>query len=310
MADETVQTGIIETSTEETENIEQVEETPEAELEAKPAESEEDKKFAAKFAALSRREKAVKQRERAADAKIAELEAKLKEMEGPKKEEKAPLEYRLKKDPFNTLKEIGMDFETLTRMALNDGKHTPELQSKLISEELEQKLEAKYGSMIKQLEEKLTKKEEQEKKEREEYQVQAYKNQISDFIKQNAEKFELIAAEDNGAEEIYKTILEDYNAKIEANGEVEEDEIMTFEDAANKIEERLLEQAKKRVNLSKIQKLLGASQKTETQSEPKQGKKVSPTLSNEQSQVQGAKKQFLSDEESRKEAAKLIRWVE
>jgi hypothetical protein len=72
--------------------------------------------------------------------------------------------------------------------------------------------------------------------------------------------------------------------------------------------ELLLEEAKKRIGLSKIKKLLGASQESPKKELP--NKKSSVTLSNTQSQVSQAADRFLSDDESKQQAAKLIKWIE
>lgn len=286
--------------------IEETKEEPKAEQ----VQSEEDRKFAAKFAAMSRREKALRQREKAVEARLAELEAKAKTPE-IKTEDKGPIEYRLKKDPFGTLKELGLDYETLTRMALNDGKMTPELQMQVMREELKRELDEKYGKELEGIKKSQQEKAEQEKKNREEAQLQTYKTNISDFVKTNKDTYELVAAEgDDATDLIYSTILEHYNTTLEANGE-EGAEVLDVKEAADLVEGYLLEEAKKRINVSKIRKLMEPTKTEVSREEPKPvGKKVSPTLSNEQSQEQGPKKQFLSDDESKAEAAKLIRWVE
>lgn len=283
---------------------------PETEVAPAAPQTEEDKKFAAKFAALSRQQKEIRQQKKALEARIAEFEAKSKTPEAPKEVE-APLEYRLKKDPFGELKKLGLDYETLTRMALNDGKMTPELQMQLMREEIKAELDGKYGKELEEIKKTRQQEAEEARKVAEERQIAAYKSEISKFIDTNKDKYELVAAEGGDATElIYSTILEDYSAKLEANGEVAEDEIMSVEQASEIIEEQLLEEAKKRINLSKIKKLLEPAKAPVPKEEPKVGKKVSPTLSNDQAQEQGAKKQFLSDEESKREAAKLIRWTE
>jgi hypothetical protein len=292
-----------------TEGVEEVAEKAETEKkEEAPKQTEEDRRFAAKFAALSRKEKALKQKEKQLESRLAELEKKIAPKEEVKVEEKAPLEYRLKKDPFTTLSELGLDYETLTRIALNDGKMTPELQMQLMREEMKQEMDKTYGSELKKLREELTAKEQKVAKEQEEAQVESYKTQIADTIAANKEEFEILAAEGEDARDlVYDVILEHYARTSEANG-AEGAEILDVKEAARMVEEHLLEEAKKQLALNKVKKLLGTSETPKN--EPNKGKKVSPTLSNEQSQVQSAKKSMLSDDESKAEAAKLIRWVE
>ena len=72
----------------------------------------------------------------------------------------------------------------------------------------------------------------------------------------------------------------------------------------------LLEEAKKRIKLDKIKKLLEASAPAQPtpKSKPSEQAKASVTLSNDTSQVQSTKKSFLSDDESTAEVAKLLVW--
>lgn len=271
---------------------------PKVEEEKEPEQSKEEKLFASKFAALSRKEKAIRERERQLEARMQELEQRLKAKEEPpaQVESEEPIEFRLKRDPFGTLKNLGLDYETLTKIALNDGKLTPEIQMQLMKEEMERQ----YGSKFKELEEKLTEKEKREQEEKHNQVVQNFKSEIASFVKENATDLELLSVEgDEGVQLVYDVIEEHYN---------ESGKIMDKQEAANLVEEYLLEEAKKRVGLSKIKKLLGASEQ-KTPSEPKQ-QKSSVTLSNEQAQTSQPANRFLSDDESKANAAKLIRWVE
>ena len=118
--------------------------------------------FSKKFAALSRREKDIRTKEQEYEQKLADLQAKY-EAVAPKQEEvnneeQLPLEYRLKRNPLKTLEELGFGYEKLTELALNDGKLPPEMQMKLMREELESDYKKKFEA----LEEKLTAKELQE----------------------------------------------------------------------------------------------------------------------------------------------------
>jgi len=271
--------------------------TQEIQSEQSPTESEEDKRFAAKFAALSRKEKAIRERERQVERRLKEIEAQTASQQKPEvKPEEEPLKLRALKKPFDTLKELGLDYETLTRIALNDGQLTPELQMQILREELD----GKYRSEIDQIKKQLQDKQEAEEKAKESQTVQGFKNEIASTIKSNTEEFELLGVEgENGIELVFDTINEHYN---------ETGEVLDIVDAAKAVEDHLLGEAKKRIELHKIKKLVGASQVA--QPPAKAEKKVSMTLSNEKSQVQPSSKSYMSDDESKREAAKLIKWIQ
>lgn len=304
MADEIVQTGIIEAQV----APEATESAAPADLEAAPEEkpeekkvdpvAEEDKRFAAKFAALTRREKEIRHREKLVEARLKEIESKLSQSEAakPPAAPQESIERRLMKDPFKTLESLGVDYGTLTQMALNDGKLTPELQMKLMREEME----SKYASQLSEITKKLEARDQKEEKDRQDALVNNFKSNISNTIAGSTDQYELLAAEgEYGVELVYDVIDRHYQ---------ETEEVMDIGEAASKVEDHLYEEAKKRIELPKLKKLLGTSQdKTPTELN-KAPKKTSATLSNEASQVQPTTGRFLSDEESKREAAKLIKF--
>lgn len=294
-------------------------------IEEKPKESEEDRKFAAKFAALSRREKAAKQLEVKLSKEKAALEARIKELENKaaapaeKKASDEPLDVRLKKNPFKTLEEMGLSYETLTRMALNDGKATPEIEMELMKQELRSEYQREIAEMKARLEERDNKEKESTKQSEEKRQqelLQSFKDDLAAQIEANKETYELLAVEgEYGVEAVYNLIAEDAAQKKQEAEEMGDDptqiELLSFEEAANKVEEQLLSEAKKRIELSKIKKLMASTDsqtKKETTTQKPPSKPASVTLSNEKAQVQGSTRAFQSDEESKRQAAKLIRW--
>ena len=142
---------------------------PEAESEEESHEVEEvkeqegeDDQFSRKFAALSRREKEIRAKEADYEQKVEELQARLYELENDPEEPQIPLEERLRRNPFETLEEMGLGYDKLTELALNDGKLTPEMQMRLMREELEHG----YKSKFEELEERLAQKEEEEVQEK------------------------------------------------------------------------------------------------------------------------------------------------
>lgn len=290
-------------------NVEQVVQQVEGQqsVEAKPEVEKplQDDKFASKFAALNRKEKALKAKEAELAAKIKELEAK----SAPKQEEVAqplPFEKRLKQDFFGTLKEVGFDLDTIVNIAVNDGKLPESMQQKLQQEELQNSVESKIAA----LERKLQEKEEQERKAREDAEAKQAEQQINEFkdsIKNSLhgkEEFELINSND-AHDLVYEVITQHWEDTKDP--ETGMGEFLKIEDAAAKVEEHLLAEAKKYVGLSKIQKLVGASPaKVEQKNDNKQ---ASVTLSNTQSQaLPGEESRFQTREELLAESLKLLRW--
>ena len=111
--------------------------------------------FSRKFAALSRREKEIRAKEAEYDKRIAELEERLGSFgKKPEPEPELPIEYRLKKDPLRALEDMGLSYDKLTELALNDGKLTPEMQMRLMREELEGGYKKKFEELENRLLEK------------------------------------------------------------------------------------------------------------------------------------------------------------
>jgi hypothetical protein len=259
-----------------------------------PIEQEEDQ-FSKKFAALSRKEKAMREREDQYSRKIEDLEHRLEEMNRkpePEKKPEIPLEWRLKQNPLKALEEMGLGYDQLTELALNDGKLTPDLQMQLIRSELENDYKSKFEELENRLQE------------REEAEVEAkYENAKHNFMSEiesavaSDEKYELINSS-NGEELVYNVIEEHYN---------ETGNILEIDEAAQAVEEYLEAEVEKMLKLNKVSSRLGRV--AEEPFEPK--RQSSPTLSNAHSAqaYKGASKE-LDDETSMYEAAKLIKWDE
>ena len=165
----------------------------------------EDDQFSRKFAALSRREKDIRAKEADYEYRMRELEEKLQELQNPPEEPQAPIEERLRRNPFETLEEMGLGYDKLTELALNDGKLTPEMQMKLMREELEHG----YKSKFEELEERLAQKEQEEEYNKYESIETNFKQEIDSFVN-GKDEFELINA--NGASDlVYDVIEEHYN---------------------------------------------------------------------------------------------------
>ncbi len=188
--------------------------------------------FSRKFAALSRREKEIRAKEVEYDKRIAELEERLGSFgKKPEPEPELPIEYRLKKDPLRALEDMGLSYDKLTELALNDGKLTPEMQMRLMREELE----GDYKKKFEELENRLLEKEKSDEQRRYDDIQRGFQNEIEDFVESNADRYELIQA--NEANDIiYDVIEEHYN---------DTGRILDIEEAAEAVESYLEEEAEK-----------------------------------------------------------------
>lgn len=262
-------------------------EVPEVSAEQKQAEE----RFAAKFAALSRKEKQIRQREQAMEQRLKQMEAQLQA-----KESEFSSKYidpsKIKSQPLDVLKEQGWTPEKLAELMLNDGKPT---QDMLMSE-----YESKFMTKIEALEKKLAEKEAKEQEEKYNNTLTSFQAQLTDFVNKT-EDYDLIRA--NDAVDLVYQVIEQHHA--------ETGQILSNKEASDAVEEYLLEEAKKLVDRDKVKKLLQPTQAKPTQ-KPTQavGGKSSPTLSNAVSATATPSSRNLSNEESKAEAAKLIRWEE
>ena len=277
-------------------NANDVEREQNAEVNEEPK-NEEDSKWDSKFAALSRKEKEIRERERDVESKIAQFEARMAELEAKNapvvepEPEVAPLEYRLKKDPIKTLEEIGLPYETLTKLVLNDGQMPAEMQMKLMREELENDYKSKFD----ELNNKLIEKEKAEEEAKYNQVINSFKTEINDYVNES-EKYELIQA--NSAHDLVYDVIEQY---YQENGR-----ILDTVEAADQVEQYLEEELQK--VLQKTKKL-GNWNPEAVKPAANTSTRQSPTLSNSLS-AQGAPKTEspLTTEQSLARAASLIKW--
>jgi len=247
--------------------------------------------FSRKFAALSRKEKELRAREAEYDKRIADLEEKFRPQE-PEKQPELPIEYRLKQNPLKALEEMGLSYDKLTELALNDGKLTPDMQMKLMREELESDYKSKY----KELEDRMLEKEKSDEQRRYDEIEMGFKNEIESFVRSNNDKFELIEANEAN-DVVYEVIEEHYN---------ETGKILDIQEAAEAVESYLEEEAEKLLRLGKVRSKFNTG---DIEQEPRRQSQV--TLSNAhsaQANERVAKK--LSDEESKREMARMLQWDE
>ena len=245
--------------------------------------------FASKFAALSRKEKALRERESEYESKFEEMERQLAEYEQTRQEPEIDWEDMLRNNPLKALEEAGLGYDTLTELALNDGKLTPDMQLAAMRQELEND----YKQKFEELEDRLDQKEQLEQDTYYDSIQQNFQDEIGNMVQQNPEKFELIAAsEADGL--VYDVIEEHYN---------ETGRVLDIEEAADAVESYLEEEANKLMKLKKISNRLGIDP-----SELEAMEQV--TLSNDHSaqvNYEGANR-MLSDDESKARASRILQW--
>jgi len=247
-------------------------------------------KFASKFAALSRKEKALRDREAEYESKFEEMERRLAEYEAKSQEPEVDWEQLLRRDPLRALEEAGLGYDKLTELALNDGKLTPDMQMAAMREEIERDYKRKFED----LEERLQAKEEAEAEEYYNSVQENFQNEIGNFINENNETYELINASDAN-ELVYDVIEEHYN---------ETGRILDLKDAADAVESYLEEEAGKLMKLRKLSGRLDVN--PEKLFEPES----QVTLSNDHAAqvVHENAQQMLSNEESKARSARMLQW--
>jgi hypothetical protein len=256
-------------------------------------EPEKDDGFSRKFAALSRKEKDLRAREAEYEQRIAELEEKFSSYnKKPEPEPEVPFEYRLKQNPLKALEDMGLSYDKLTELALNDGKLTPDMQMKLMREELE----SDYKSKFENLENRISEKEKSDEQRRYDDVQRGFMGEIDQFVSSNGQEFEFIQANDAN-EVVYDVIEEHYN---------ETGKILDIKEAAEAVESYLEEEAEKLLNLGKVKNRLQNYGRREESETPGQSQ---VTLSNSLS-AQGTERATrpLSEEESKREIAKMLKW--
>lgn len=247
-----------------------------------------DDKFSSRFAALSKKEKLLREQE----AKIKQEAAQYKAF--------ADLKAKAKSDPLSIIKEYGVSFDDLVAASL--GKDLPpptvEEQLKALKDEI---AESKAQALREAEEAKAL--EEQQKQQALDEAINNHKKSIVELISQNSSKYELIGL--HGAEDLVWEVTE---AHFEAHQEV-----LTPEQAADKVESYLEDQTRKALALSKFKpkvetKVENPGFKVE---ESTSFKTPSKTLTSNVTTTPSDKSQSsgLTVEESKAMAAKLLKWT-
>ena len=205
------------------------------------------------------------------------------------------LEEQFKANPYKFIKERGLTLEQMTEMELLDGNPTQDMKLSRMQEQMQKA----YDEKIAKLEARLNDKEASEQQEKVSSQEQAFMKNLTTFIESD-EKYELIRAQ--GSINIVRDVMQEYydtNEEAISAGEVE---MLSYADAADAVEAHLEAEAKKLLELKKVKGLqIPSSAK----------KPIAPTLSNTlAAEVPKTGNRLLSDEESKKRMAAMLRWKE
>lgn len=260
--------------------------------------------FASKFAALSRKEKALAEKEK---AKETEWQQKLNEIQEKQKKysEYESLDTELSSDKrkaLNFLQSKGVTLEELSSLLVEELNPNEEVKFKRMQSETEKTLRQEIENLKKSFEEKESKQreaEEQAAKEQHEKIVQKVLADVTDFVNKN-EEYELIRSY-NSADMVYEVMNQHYLKQVDVGTPEQLIKILSYKEACDAVESHLEEQ------VSKLYEAKRAKQAPkETKQEPKND---SVTLSNTlSSEVPVSGEKQLSNEESIKAAAKLLRF--
>lgn len=248
-----------------------------AEIDQKPKEIDQ---FEQKFAALSKKQKAIFEKEK----ELQEKERKIREIE--------ERESLFDKNPIEYFEKRGKSIDEILRLAAGDEK---EPESRI--EALEKKI-AEYERAERERAEK-QKEEEESRKQKET--IEKYKSEIKLKVEADKDRWEAICETDS-FDEVFDVIFNYF----QTHGEEP-----PFEWAADEVEKALVEQARKFTALKKLGLKPTQDELDETpQTDTSEQKTPVPTITNNLRPEPQANnnKRLLSDEESKAQVAKLLRW--
>ena len=269
---------------------EAVEEAVAEATEEQPA-VEEKPDFSRQFSAIARRERELRQRE----SRMKEMEARFSEVEGHKNEYSG-IQDLARKNPYEAMKKLGIDYDALTQQVINEGEPTADQQLRLENEALRARLDKLEGAYN------------EEHKQREQAQAQAARNKLIDNVRQFVDDggdYEFVQA--NDAYGLVAEVMQQHYIRTK--------EIMEYSEAAKMVEGHFESEAERYLGSKKLQdKWRATSQKEPEQkatSEAEPAKSSRPkTLSNENTakKTEPSSGVLESKEKSLERAAALIRW--
>jgi hypothetical protein len=259
---------------EEKEPDEEAEAEPEKEEDKKEVAKKEDEKLAARFAALSRREKEVRAREQQSKADMDQVNAFRKGILEGKENPKGVIDL---------LKQHGITFEDLARAEMDDQNLAKDLNTR----KLEARLEAVEKQRLADLHE--------AQQRVNQAQLDGFKNDIASFIKSNAEKYEMVA--DAGlVDDVFGIIEKDAKKNIGNKNY----QLKSIESAVSELEDSLTAHANKILKLKKFSKPVEKLEDIESEA---RDTKASKTLSNKLTPAPKVKVKVKETEADRERAA-------
>ena len=258
-------------------------EAPESEVQAPVNDSD---NMSARFAALARKEKALR-----------EQEERIKE-EANKYSKYAELESTAKENPLSILERYGLDLDTIIAASLGEDAPAPSVedQIKALRDEINSEKEA-----AKAAEEKRKQEEEEAYQASIEEAILTHKNSIADHLGQNQEKYELIHLQ-NAQDLVWEV--------TEAHFEAHNGEVLTPEQAADKVEAYLEDQVKKALELERFKQKEAAKAEFKIEESVPAPRQERPTLTSSMTDIAPEKiaTNGMTEEESKRRAAELLKW--
>lgn len=246
--------------------------------------------FGTRFAALTKKERQILERDRALKAQEKEF------TELKKAREQAQV------DPIALLKAHGLTYDQVTQFVLNDGKLTEAQRIAMLEDRLKKEDETKAEAA------------KREEKERVERAISEHQQAIGQFLSSAGDDFEITKAHgDDGVALVYSVIEQHYSSTFDE--ETQQGQILSIEEAAKAVEAHLEKQARDRVLSLKRFQPKSVTSDAETPAPPPSSaepetKRPAPTLTN--AAVASApppdSRKDLSDEESKRRAASMLRW--
>ena len=263
--------------------------------------------FASKFAALTRKEKEFKQ---TMSAKEAEYANKLKEIEEKQKKygQYETLDSELSSDKRKALSFLtskGISLEELSNLLVDELNPDPETKFKRAQSESENKLLQKIEELEKKLtadsERKRIEAEDEAKKQHEKV-VQKVLADVTNLVN-SSDDYTLIK-NNNAVETVYELMNAHYMEQVNKGVPEPMIKILSYKEACDAVEAHLDEQ------VTKIYEAKRA--KLAPKEEAKETKPSSQTLTNTLSAEvpKSGEQKFMSNEDSIREAAKLLRYIE